>query len=94
MSEFLDQRQEAETEFDSDIEALMDVVTPLGFEPNVVDWSGGEPFASKMLDDGRCIDLTAKVRMWCSCCDLDGTHHHDRCDHPCCPENDQGRDSQ
>lgn len=26
-----------------------------------------------------------EVVLGCPCCDLDGTHHHERCLHPCCP---------
>ena len=79
----------AHDEFDGILQGVIDALEPLGFESYVIDWSGGEPCTSLDLGDGRCLDVTVKLRATCGCCDLDGTHHHERCDHPCCPDDDE-----
>ena len=71
------------------VEAVIDALEPLGFEQNVIDWSGGEPCTSLDLGDGRCLDVTVTLAAVCDCCDLDEgqlIHVHSRCSHPCCPE--------
>lgn len=70
------------------LEKLCDVLAPHEFESVVLCVDGSEPFVARDMGMGLVLNLTATLRAWCDCCDIDGTHHHDRCDHPCCPEND------
>lgn len=70
------------------LEELTALLEPLGFETVIVDDTGAEPFVSLDMGDGRVLDLTAKLRMFCNCCDLDGTHDHLNCEHPCCSDYD------
>lgn len=69
-------------------ETITDLLEPLEFESVVLCVDGSEPFVSRDIGMGLVLDLTATLRAWCDCCDIDGTHHHEKCDHPCCPDND------
>ena len=70
------------------VETLTDLLEPFEFESVVLCVDGSEPFVSRDMGMGLVLDLTATLRSWCECCDIDGTHHHENCEHPCCPDND------
>lgn len=70
-------------------EWLSDLLQPHGFDSVVLCVDGSEPFVSRDMGNGLVLDLTATLRAWCECCDIDGTHRHEDCEHPCCPEYDK-----